>query len=96
MIAEINDNRITMHVKDQPDKGDLILLLDPKASPKRMVTKEEGKTAPEPAIYALETDGKKLRIRVKTTPKDENDYPKEVTVPKEGEKDAYFELTKIQ
>ena len=94
LTMDLEDARMTGHTKDQADKSDIIEVLDPKATPKRIVVKSDGKL--ENGVYSLDSDGKKLRIRMRTEPKDDKDFPAEVTVPKEGEKDDYVEMTKVQ
>jgi uncharacterized protein (TIGR03067 family) len=96
MTLDIEDTRITNHVKDAPDTAMIIALLDPKATPKRIGRVPEGAKAMDPGIYSLDSDGKKLRIRFRKEPRNADDYPKELAVPQEGDTDTYIELTKIQ
>jgi uncharacterized protein (TIGR03067 family)/prepilin-type processing-associated H-X9-DG protein len=92
MIVEIEGSRMTLQAKDKPHEARLIALLDPKASPKKIVVREEGgKEETRAAVYILENDGDKLRIRIGTTA---TAFPKDVVSPTAGDKDMYIELTK--
>jgi uncharacterized protein (TIGR03067 family) len=92
ITIEFSEKRMIVRNPKQPDETGSILMIDAKANPKRLLSKgPDGKI--DPAIYAFEDKGDKLRLCMKENAANDKDFPKSIAP---GANVTVFEMVKVK